>query len=354
MVPSVGFDRTGNGVRISRLIVDRVPKGAKVVAKCSGCGSQTVRAKKTGTVSLTKLVGKSVRRGREHRDPRHARRAAHRDVQVRRDRQLLQVAGAGQRARQAPDALHRRGDGVEDRDLQVRTLAVAVFAALAFAAPAQAQLAPPPTVLDFEALDDPDDEGPIDGSFYPGVTMTTPVRRLVRRGVRGARRRSTARTSRTVAVARRSAIYGGTLDLAFAAPQTTVSLFIAVDGGEGGGATASRRCRVTTVVDEADVFGTGPFGRRRDAVAGADITSVVDRPPTARTATEVTIDDLSFSPVTQPDTEILALADGRVALSGNQKVDAFECSVDGAEFSPAARPSRSRSSRSGRTRCGCG
>ena len=63
VVPSIGFDRTGNGVRISRLVVDRVPKGAKVVAKCSGCGSQTVRAKKTGTISLTKLVGKTVRAG---------------------------------------------------------------------------------------------------------------------------------------------------------------------------------------------------------------------------------------------------------------------------------------------------
>lgn len=63
VTPSVSFDRTGNGVRISRLVVDRVPKGARVVAKCSGCGSQTVRVKKTGRVSLSKLVGKSVRAG---------------------------------------------------------------------------------------------------------------------------------------------------------------------------------------------------------------------------------------------------------------------------------------------------
>jgi hypothetical protein len=63
VVPSVGFDRTGNGVQISRLIVDRVPKGAKIVAKCSGCGSQTVKAKRFGRVSLSKLVGKNVRAG---------------------------------------------------------------------------------------------------------------------------------------------------------------------------------------------------------------------------------------------------------------------------------------------------
>ena len=63
VVPSVGFDRTGNGVLIRRLVVDRVPKGARVVAKLTGGGSQTVRAKKTGTVTLSKLIGKTVRAG---------------------------------------------------------------------------------------------------------------------------------------------------------------------------------------------------------------------------------------------------------------------------------------------------
>ena len=57
VVPSIGFDGTASGITIKRLIVDRVPKGAKVVAKCSGCGSQTVKAKRFGRVSLTKLVG---------------------------------------------------------------------------------------------------------------------------------------------------------------------------------------------------------------------------------------------------------------------------------------------------------
>lgn len=63
VAPSLSFDRTGNGIRITRLSLERVPKGAKVVARCTGCGSQTVRVKRTGRVSLTKLVGKSVRGG---------------------------------------------------------------------------------------------------------------------------------------------------------------------------------------------------------------------------------------------------------------------------------------------------
>jgi hypothetical protein len=63
VVPSVGFSGSGGGIAITRLIVDRVPKGAKVVARCSGCGSQTVKAKRRGRVSLTRLVGRSVRAG---------------------------------------------------------------------------------------------------------------------------------------------------------------------------------------------------------------------------------------------------------------------------------------------------
>ena len=63
VVPSIGFDGSASGITIKRLIVDRVPKGAKVVAKCSGCGSQTIKAKRFGRVSLSKLVGKTVRAG---------------------------------------------------------------------------------------------------------------------------------------------------------------------------------------------------------------------------------------------------------------------------------------------------
>jgi hypothetical protein len=63
VVPAVGFNGAGGGIRLARLVVDRVPKGAKVVARCSGCGSQTIKAKKLGRVTLSKLVGKTVRAG---------------------------------------------------------------------------------------------------------------------------------------------------------------------------------------------------------------------------------------------------------------------------------------------------
>ena len=153
MVPSIGFDRTGNGVRISRLIVDRVPKGAKVVAKCSGCGSQTVQAR---------------RRPARSRSPSSWARASARagtiEIRVTLGSQRtgtykfgatgsyfkwpVQANGLGKRQTRCIAA----GTASKLETVQVRTFAVALFAALAFAAPAQAQLVPPPTVLDFEAL----------------------------------------------------------------------------------------------------------------------------------------------------------------------------------------------------------
>jgi hypothetical protein len=63
VVPALSFNRVGGGISISRFNVDGVPKGAKVVARCGGCGSQTVKAKKAGRVALSKLVGKTARAG---------------------------------------------------------------------------------------------------------------------------------------------------------------------------------------------------------------------------------------------------------------------------------------------------
>jgi hypothetical protein len=61
--PSISWAPGAGGIRITRLIVDSVPKGAKVTARCGGCGSQTVTAKRQGRVSLKKLVGRTARAG---------------------------------------------------------------------------------------------------------------------------------------------------------------------------------------------------------------------------------------------------------------------------------------------------
>jgi hypothetical protein len=60
----LSVDYTASGVLIKRLWVEHVPKGAKIVARCGGCGSQTVKAKKAGTVNLTKLIGRAVSAGK--------------------------------------------------------------------------------------------------------------------------------------------------------------------------------------------------------------------------------------------------------------------------------------------------
>jgi hypothetical protein len=60
--PSLSFANAGNGIRITRFSVDGVPKGAKVRARAGGA-SQTVKAKKSGRVTLRKLVGRSARAG---------------------------------------------------------------------------------------------------------------------------------------------------------------------------------------------------------------------------------------------------------------------------------------------------
>lgn len=63
VAPSIAFTGTGNGIIVRRLTVDRVPKGAKVVARCSGCGTHTVKAKRFGRVSINRIVGRRVAAG---------------------------------------------------------------------------------------------------------------------------------------------------------------------------------------------------------------------------------------------------------------------------------------------------
>jgi hypothetical protein len=63
VTPRVLFQNTGTGIILSRLFVERVPKGAKVVASAGGT-KQTVKAKKTGTVTLTKFTGKAIAAGK--------------------------------------------------------------------------------------------------------------------------------------------------------------------------------------------------------------------------------------------------------------------------------------------------
>jgi hypothetical protein len=60
--PIISFASTATGIRISRLLVGRVPKGAKVLAKCGGCRTVSTVAKRS-TVEFKTLEGRSVTKG---------------------------------------------------------------------------------------------------------------------------------------------------------------------------------------------------------------------------------------------------------------------------------------------------
>ena len=64
ITPRVLFSNTGSGIVLTKLFVERVPKGAKVVATAGG-RKQTITAKKTGTVTLTKFTGRPIAAGRQ-------------------------------------------------------------------------------------------------------------------------------------------------------------------------------------------------------------------------------------------------------------------------------------------------
>lgn len=227
----------------------------------------------------------------------------------------------------------------------MRTFAVALFAALAFAAPAQAQLAPPPTVLDFDQLVDDPGTG-IDGSFYPGVTISNVC---PPDSFGSSARAAAAPASIDCADLERGfdggqalSVFGRGLTVEFAAPQVAVSFFISgFFGGEGGTGWVRAYAGETILIQEALDENTGPFGRAV-TLEGAGITSVeigcdyedvyFDYCPS------VEIDELAYSNVAQPDTEILPLADGRLAFAGNQSTKGFECSLDDATFTPCASP----------------
>jgi hypothetical protein len=64
VTPRVLFQNSAGGIVLTKLFVERVPKGAKVVAKAGGV-SQTITAKKTGTITLSRFTGRAVGSGKE-------------------------------------------------------------------------------------------------------------------------------------------------------------------------------------------------------------------------------------------------------------------------------------------------
>jgi hypothetical protein len=60
----MGWSGTGSGVRLSRFVVDNVPGGARIEARCRRCGvTQVVNASRTGAVRLKRFLGRALPKG---------------------------------------------------------------------------------------------------------------------------------------------------------------------------------------------------------------------------------------------------------------------------------------------------
>ena len=149
--PRLTFANTASGIRITRLWVDRVPKGGE-----SGRPLRRLRfADRHGPAhrhrrALT-LCGPRRQRRRHDLGEGDDGPQRHRDLPLRRDRQVPVLAGARRRHQGVARTLSERPHGeVRALLVRLRVLVCAVFAVLASAAPAQAQLETPPTVIPFQ------------------------------------------------------------------------------------------------------------------------------------------------------------------------------------------------------------
>lgn len=205
----------------------------------------------------------------------------------------------------------------------MRLLVVSVLAALAFAAPAQAALAPPPTVLDFEGLP----RNTLDSAAYPGVTFSSVCR--------GSFAAVAAPVPCTQVVLgghdseQALDVFADALTVAFDRPQVTVSMWISGGGGESPDTLVEARDAAGAVVARDAFQSTGVFGQAV-VLRGTGIRSVrIGCEDDMSFCPSFTLDDLSYSDVEQPDTEILSFTDGRFVFVGNQADTGFVCTLDG-------------------------
>ena len=101
---------------IDRLYFEHVPKGAKIALKCGGCGSQTLTAKKTGTVTFKKFANKALKAGAKLRWRSRWRGGASGKYRYGATGHLPRLDGQGGRADDRARQVHQRQDE-EDREV---------------------------------------------------------------------------------------------------------------------------------------------------------------------------------------------------------------------------------------------
>ncbi len=221
----------------------------------------------------------------------------------------------------------------------IRALLAAALAGLVLASPARA-LAPPPTVLDFEGAT----LGTFAPGFYPGVTIDaagfcadgeTPAAGGCASVISPGHD-----SSQALDVSDESE-----LDLRFAAPQATVAMYVATTFTSSGSDVTveawSGEPGTSALVDRVSLPG-GAFPFARPAVLRAPLgqTSIgsvrVFTGPQPQSGSEFLVDDIAYSTVAQPDTEISSgpaatarTTDAVFTFAGNQPDTGFACSLDG-------------------------
>jgi hypothetical protein len=225
--------------------------------------------------------------------------------------------------------------------------ALAALAVLACAAPARAAIAPPPTVLDFESVSG---DG-LDSAFYSGVGAT-----LESTCFDGGEASAAPLQCATVVNPGHDSLKalrlgsGAFLDIRFASRQANVSLWASAQSAvsEGGRVIVdgwSAEPGVGQAVVSDSVAAGSPFGGAvvlKSSLGRADIGSVRIYCNGCNT---LTVDDITFSPVAQPDTEIVSgpapvarSGDATFHFIGNQPDSRFDCSLDGATSVPCRPP----------------
>ena len=228
--------------------------------------------------------------------------------------------------------------------MRLRAALGMALAGLTLAAPtASAALAPPPTVLDFEAFP----VGPLDDAAYSGAGVTLNAEPDGEgfcggsEGLAAAAPLTCATVDNTGHDSERSLLLdgNGSLIATFAAPQASVSMWVASSSSFDNVTVEawSGLPEQSTLIERLPLISSSsPFGRAavlQSALGRADIGSV----RVFTDGLEMSVDDITFSPVASPDTEIISgpaavsrSTDASFVFAGNQPDTRFDCSLDGA------------------------
>ncbi len=239
----------------------------------------------------------------------------------------------------------------------IRTPVAAALALLAFAvpAPALAAIAPPPTVLDFE------NAAPFeafDGETYAGVGASLDVPLELYDFCGGSAATGLVAAPLDCAYVTRPGhdseralgVYAGhSLVIRFAAKQASVSMWVSSYADVSVEAWTGEPDESDRVSPGPAISNSGTFGRAavvRAPLGRAEISTVrVFTETCGECGGDFTVDDITFSPVAQPDTEIIAgpapvtrSGDASFIFLGNQPDSRFDCSLDGATSVPCRPP----------------